>query len=162
MVENALHTPHASKYLSGPLSKYRWSFCAAQKLPACNEFMLLACQNRWLTKRQHLGQLRISFKTIKPLCELLSCFMFVCLFWRFPFWMPLQPTCWTAMAHLLWARRLWSTIASQTADASRRKAAPFCLPDTFGWKAWPACVCVCVIMWCGWTKGCLACVPAWT
>lgn len=34
MVENALLTLHASTYLSGPLSKYRSSFWAAQNLPA--------------------------------------------------------------------------------------------------------------------------------
>lgn len=64
------------------------------------------------------------------------------------------PACLTAITHL-WLHGLWSTIASQTADASRRKAAPFCLPDTFSWKAWP----LCLLLWSGWTKGCLARVP---
>lgn len=36
MVENAPHTPHASKYLLGPLSKYRRSFGAASNLPDRN------------------------------------------------------------------------------------------------------------------------------
>lgn len=64
------------------------------------------------------------------------------------------PACLTAITHLR-ARGLWSTIASQPADASRRKAAPFCLPDTFSWKAWL----LCLLLWSAWTKGCLARVP---
>lgn len=54
---------------------------------------------------------------------------------------------------------VWSTIAQQTADSSRRKGAPFCLPDIFSSKAR---VCVAVewqeqrgALW-------LACVPRWT
>lgn len=48
MIENALLTLHASTYLSGPLSKYRRSFWAAQNLPAHNKFKFLTWQE-WLT-----------------------------------------------------------------------------------------------------------------